>query len=204
MLDLKLRERGIKNKKILSAMEKVPREKFIPEKYLIEWEPYGDYPVPIGDGQTISQPYIVALMTELLEPEKDKKILEIGTGSGYQAAILAETGCRVYTVEIIEKLGEQAEKVLKELGYANVKVKIGDGYEGWNEYSPYDGIIITCSTPIIPEPLIAQLKEKGKIVAPLGKETVQELKLLEKKNGKLLTRKITDVRFVPMTGEIKK
>lgn len=205
MVEYQLKARGIRNEYVLSSMEKVPREKFIPEEYLSDWDAYGDYPVPIGENQTISQPYIVALMTELIAPEKNHKILEIGTGSGYQAAVLCEIGCRVYSVEIIEKLGKNAEKTLKELGYSNIRIKIGDGFEGWEEFSPYDGIIITCSAPVIPEPLISQLKDKGRIVIPVGGNSRQKLQLIEKNNGKMEIRDVADVRFVPMTGNgIKK
>ncbi|HCJ67511.1 MAG TPA: protein-L-isoaspartate O-methyltransferase, partial [Elusimicrobia bacterium] len=200
--------RGIKNKKVISAMLKVPRHEFIPEKYHKIYDPYGDYPVPIGEGQTISQPYIVALMTELLTGKtrntrngKRKKILEIGTGSGYQAAILAEIYPQVYTIEIIESLAKQAERNLKRLGYQRVKVKCGDGYLGWQEYAPFDGIIVTCAPDHIPKPLIEQLKEDGRMVIPVGEYPNQILYLVEKRKGQIEKKATIPVLFVPMTGE---
>ncbi len=208
--------RGIKNKKVVSAMSKIPRHEFVPQKYRKIYDSYGDYPVPIGEGQTISQPYIVALMTELLIEDKgekvidqlpvvgqgkQKKILEIGTGSGYQTAILAEIYSQVYTIEIIKNLANQAEKNLKYLGYQKVKVKCGDGYLGWQEYAPFDRIIVTCSPDHIPEPLIKQLKEGGRMVIPIGEYPNQTLYLVEKKGGQIAKESITPVLFVPMTGE---
>ncbi len=211
MVDEQIIARGIKNKEVISAMLKVPRHEFIPEKYRKTYNSYGDYPVPIGEGQTISQPYIVALMTELLEPEnnvprKNKtKILEIGTGSGYQAAILAEIYPQVYTIEIIESLAKQAEKNLNRLGYQKVKVKYGDGYLGWKEYAPFDGIIVTCAPEHIPKPLIEQLKEGGRMVIPVGDYPNQTLYLVKKKGGQINQESVIPVLFVPMTGEeIKK
>jgi len=207
--------RGIKNKKVIEAMLKAPRHEFIPEKYRKIYDPHGDHPVPIGEGQTISQPYIVALMTELLTEEtrktenarpdqvggKRKKILEIGTGSGYQAAILAEIYPQVYTIEIIESLAKQAERTLKLLGYQKVKVKHGDGYLGWKEYAPFDGIIVTCAPDHIPEPLIEQLKERGRMVIPVGEYPNQTLYLVEKRAGQIIKKAVIPVLFVPMTGE---
>jgi protein-L-isoaspartate(D-aspartate) O-methyltransferase len=156
--------------------------------------------LPIGEGQTISQPYIVALMTELLELKGDEKVLEIGTGSGYQAAILAELAKEVYTIEIIEKLAQTAKERLEKLGYQNIKVKAGDGYLGWPEVAPFDAIIVTCAPPFIPEPLQEQLKEGGRMVIPVG-TAYQELKLIRKEKGKIKVKAIIPVRFVPMTGE---
>jgi protein-L-isoaspartate(D-aspartate) O-methyltransferase len=200
MVKTQIKLRGIKDKRVIKAMQKVPRHLLIPEEY--RYLAYEDRPVPIGFNQTISQPYIVALMTELLELKGDEKVLEIGTGSGYQAAILAEICKEVYTIEIIEELGRRAEENLKKLGYKNIKVKIGDGFLGWKEFSPFDRIIITCAVPFVPQPLIEQLKEGGKIVLPLGEEfSTQILTVVEKKNGKLTYRDITGVIFVPMTGE---
>lgn len=211
MVDEQIIARGIKNKEVISAMLKVPRHEFIPEKYRKTYNSYGDYPVPIGEGQTISQPYIVALMTELLEPEnnvpkKNKtRILEIGTGSGYQAAILDEIYPQVYTIEIIEGLAKQAEKNLNRLGYQKVKVKYGDGYLGWKEYAPFDGIIVTCAPEHIPQPLIEQLKEGGRMVIPVGDYPNQTLYLVKKKEGQINRESVIPVLFVPMTGEeIKK
>ncbi|MFH2084279.1 MAG: protein-L-isoaspartate(D-aspartate) O-methyltransferase [Candidatus Omnitrophota bacterium] len=189
--------RGVTDPAVLAAMEKVPRHLFIDEKYTAV--AYDDHPLPIEEGQTISQPYIVALMTELLSPSKDDRILEIGTGSGYQAAVLGEITKEVFSVEIIPSLAESAAERLKNLGYKNVRIKSGDGFLGWSEHAPYDGIIVTCAPKDIPEPLIAQLKEGGRLVIPVG-EGFQELKLGEKKNGEFTVRDIIPVRFVPMTG----
>ncbi|MFB0526195.1 MAG: protein-L-isoaspartate(D-aspartate) O-methyltransferase [bacterium] len=195
-----IEERGIKDKRVLEAMEKVPRHEFVPEEYRAF--AYEDSPLPIGEGQTISQPYIVALMTECLNLEGDEKVLEVGTGSGYQAAILSELSKEVYTIEILEPLAERAGELLKKLGYGNVKVKCGDGYLGWEEYAPFDGIVVTCAPDHIPQPLIDQLAEDGRMVIPLGDvHFLQVLKLIEKKEGKVTVRNVTPVRFVPMTGE---
>jgi len=188
-------DRGINNKNVLSAILKVERHIFILER--LQKYAYEDCPLPIGCDQTISQPYIVALMTELLQLKKMDKVLEIGTGSGYQAAILAEICKEVYTIEIIPELGVSAEKLLKQLGYKNIKVKIGDGYLGWEEHYPYDKIILTCAPEAIPEPLINQLKEGGIIVAPLG-DFFQELVLAKKIKGEIVKKNIIPVRFVPM------
>jgi len=201
MVEYQIKARGVKDKRVLSAMLKVKRHKFVPE-YLWD-QAYNDYPLPIGEGQTISQPYIVALMTELLKLKGDEKVLEIGTGSGYQAAILAELCKKVYTIEIIPSLAESAKKRLKKLGYTNVYVFCGDGYLGLKEYAPFDGIIVTCAPPYVPKPLIEQLKEGGRMVIPVG-ETYQELKVLIKKKGKIIEKSIIPVRFVPMTGEYVK
>ncbi|MCS7259023.1 MAG: protein-L-isoaspartate(D-aspartate) O-methyltransferase, partial [candidate division WOR-3 bacterium] len=197
-----IESRGIKNRRVLDAMLKVPRHLFVPKEYIDE--AYCDYPLPIGAGQTISQPYIVALMTELASLKGDEKVLEIGTGSGYQAAILSLLAKEVYTIEIIETLAKNAEKRLKELGYHNVFVKIGDGFLGWPEVQPFDAIIITCALSRIPDSLVAQLKENGRIVAPMGNEYgYQILTVFEKKNGKLKKTEYEPVRFVPMRGLIE-
>jgi len=169
---------------------------FVPKNY--QRMAYEDRPLSIGEGQTISQPYIVALMTETLELKKDMKVLEIGTGSGYQAAILAEIVDQVYTIEIIESLGLKAENLLKSLNYNNINVKIGDGYKGWKEHSPFDAIIVTCAPADIPEPLEMQLKEGGKMIIPLGGSITQELVLFQKINGQLIRKVVAPVRFVPM------
>lgn len=198
MIETQIKARGIKDERLLKAMFKVERHLFVPNH--IQNLSYSDSPLPIGEGQTISQPYIVALMTELLKLDGDEKVLEIGTGSGYQAAILAELAKEVYTIEILEPLAKRAEKLLKDLGYENITVKCGDGYIGWKEYAPFDGIIVTCAPPHIPQPLIEQLAEGGRMVIPVG-TLWQELKLLEKVNGKIKTTSIIPVRFVPMTGE---
>lgn len=188
--------RGIKDQKVIQAMINVKRHLFVPESY--ERMAYEDRPLSIGEGQTISQPYIVALMTETLGLEKEMKVLEIGTGSGYQAAILAEIVDEVYTIEIIESLGNRAKLLLENLNYKNINFKIGDGYKGWEENAPFDAIIVTCAPSNVPKPLENQLKEGGKMIIPLGGSITQELVLLEKKNGKLIRKTVAPVRFVPM------
>ena len=186
---------------ILDAMKAVPRHKFVPKQF--QRNAYANTPLLIGYDQTISQPIIVAHMTELLKIKTGDKILEIGTGSGYQAAVLSELTPYVYSVEIIEKLGLNAIELFDELGYNTIKVKIGDGYEGWSEHAPYDGIIVTCAPENIPEPLIEQLKPGGRIVIPLGrKNQIQNLVVIEKdKKGNLKQKVQYPVRFVPMTGK---
>jgi len=196
MVRTQIKSRGVKDNKVLDAMKKVERHLFVPPEYMDK--AYGDFPLPIGEGQTISQPYIVAFMTEILEPDKTMKVLEIGTGSGYQAAVLAEICDSVYTVEIFESLGTKAKNLLKILGYDNIKVKIGDGYEGWEKHSPFDAIIVTCSPTQIPKALVNQLSEGGKMIIPVGKSYAQELVLLTKEKGKLRQKDVLSVRFVPM------
>lgn len=198
MVEEQIADRGIKDKRVLEAMEKVPRHLFIPEENRAY--SYYDQPVPIGLGQTISQPYIVAFMTELLKPEKDDVVLEVGTGSGYQAAILAMLVKQVYTIEIIEELGKQASKRLKTLAYDNVEVKIGDGYKGWPEHAPFDAIIVTAAAEHIPQPLIDQLKPGGHMVIPVGGVyAVQDLMLITKDSAsKIVKESIIPVRFVPL------
>jgi protein-L-isoaspartate(D-aspartate) O-methyltransferase len=198
MVDTQIKARGVKDPRVLSAMLKVERHRFVPEEYLNS--AYSDQPLPIGEGQTISQPYIVALMTELLELKGDEKVLEIGTGSGYQAAILAELAKEVYSIEIIESLASSAEKRLRQLGYQNIHVKAGDGYLGWPEMAPFDAIIVTAAPDHIPKPLIEQIKEGGRMVVPVGTYT-QELKKIVKRSGKIETTDIIPVIFVPLTGE---
>ena len=198
MVDTQIKARGVKDPRILSAMLKIERHHFVPEQYLNS--AYSDQPLPIGEGQTISQPYIVALMTELLELKGDEKVLEIGTGSGYQAAILAELVKEVYTIEIIETLASSADKRLRQLGYQNIHVKAGDGYLGWPEVAPFDALIVTAAPDHIPKPLIDQLKEGGRMVVPVGTYT-QELKKIIKRSGKIETTDVIPVVFVPMTGE---
>ncbi len=190
--------RDIKNPDLIDAMLRVPRHMFVPEKYM-EYA-YNDRPLPIGYDQTISQPYIVALMTDILNLKKGDKVLEIGTGSGYQAAILYEMGCNVYTVEIIEPLGMKARKILELLGYDKINCKISNGYQGWKEYAPFDKIIVTAAPPIIPKPLIDQLVSGGKMIMPVENEH-QELKLIMKTKEELIIKNIAPVMFVPMTGE---
>jgi protein-L-isoaspartate(D-aspartate) O-methyltransferase len=199
MVETQIRARGINNKKVLDAMLKVERHKFVPAGY--QKSAYDDYPLPIGEGQTISQPYIVALMTEALNPDGAMKVLEIGTGSGYQAAVIAELVKAVYTIEIVDLLGKRAEKTLSDLGYNNIKVKIGDGYKGWKENAPYDAIIVTCAPSHIPQPLKDQLAEGGRMVIPVGERYHQELVLLTKEKGVIKQKAIIPVIFVPMFGE---
>jgi len=198
MVETQIKARGVKDPRVLSALLKVERHRFVPEEHLNS--AYSDQPLPIGEGQTISQPYIVALMTELLELKGEEKVLEIGTGSGYQAAILGELAKEVYTIEIIESLASMAKKRLSEFGYQNIKVKAGDGYLGWPEAAPFDAIILTAAPDHIPRPLIEQLKEGGRMVVPVGTYT-QELKKIIKRSGKIETTDIIPVVFVPMTGE---
>jgi len=199
MVEHQLKDRGIHNQRVLDAMLKVPRHKFIPEGY--KRFSYNDSPVPIGYDQTISQPYIVAYMTEILNPDSSQKILEIGTGSGYQAAVLSQLYKEVYTIEIIKPLGENAKKIFEEEGYKNVRAKIGDGYQGWKDYAPYDAIIVTCAPENVPQPLVEQLAEGGKMIIPVGGLNSQVLYLLEKRKGKVRTTETLPVLFVPMTRE---
>jgi len=200
MVETQIKSRGVSNKRVLNAMLKVERHKFIPEE--IRHMAYEDCPLPIGEGQTISQPYIVAYMTELLNLEGNEKVLEIGTGSGYQAAILAELCKEVYTIEIIPGLAIKAKKLLRNMNYKNIKVKIGDGYKGWDKYAPFDCIIVTCAPEEIPQPLIDQLAEGGGIVIPVGKY-YQELFLVTKTKGELIKKSVLPVRFVPMIHQKK-
>jgi protein-L-isoaspartate(D-aspartate) O-methyltransferase len=195
MIRTQIASRGIKDSRLLKAMQKVERHRFVP-LYLQSFA-YEDRALPIGENQTISQPYIVALMTELLELKGDEKVLEIGTGSGYQAAILAELVKEVYTIEIIPSLAKRAENLLANLGYINIKVLCGDGYLGWPEHAPFDAIIITCAPEEIPQELIKQLKLEARMVVPVG-ENFQVLKLILKKPGKILEEDIIPVMFVPM------
>lgn len=197
MVNEQIIARGIDSPEVIKAMRKVPRHFFIPKAK--RHSSYIDSPVPIGEGQTISQPFIVALMTQILEPAPDHRILEIGTGSGYQAAIMAELAAEVYTIEIIESLGKRAEKTLKILGYENIFVKIGDGYKGWPEKAPFDSIIVTCAPEKIPRPLVDQLTNGGRLVLPVGRRGgVQSLMIGIKKGERLETRDVLPVRFVPM------
>ncbi len=195
-----LRSRDIIDSKVLQAMLTIPRHQFVDPR--IRESAYNDYPLSIGEGQTISQPYIVALMTQLLELKGDEKVLEIGTGSGYQAAILAEIAEEVYTVEIYESLSKKSETLLTDLGYQNIKFKVGDGYHGWEEHAPYDVIIVTCAPDHVPPPLLQQIKDNGgRIVIPVGGIwMVQTLMKIEKIEGKIKSKGIIGVRFVPMIG----
>lgn len=196
MVSEQLEKRGIKAKNILDAMRKVERHRFVPQS-VVNYA-YGDYPLSIGEGQTISQPYIVAFMTEILSLKPTDRVLEIGTGSGYQAAILAELCKEVYTIEIVDILGHRADSLLAKLNYRNITVRIGDGYQGWPEAAPFDAIIVTCSPRNVPQPLQDQLKEGGRMIIPVGESHTQELVLITKQNGKLKQQSRLPVRFVPM------
>lgn len=199
MVDEQLIPRGIKDRRVLDAFRKVPRHRFVP-KELID-SAYQDHPLPIGEGQTISQPYIVALMTEYLKVLGEERILEIGTGSGYQAAILSELAREVYSVERIANLAQNAIKILDELKVTNVKIKVGDGTTGWEEFSPFEGVIVTAGAPDIPLSLIEQLKENGRMVIPIGGSFSQVLTLVEKTKGKIKTTDICACVFVPLVGK---
>jgi protein-L-isoaspartate(D-aspartate) O-methyltransferase len=197
MVAMQIVARGIKDEGVLRAMRQVPRHLFVPEGS--KGSAYGDFPLSIGYGQTISQPYIVAFMTELLNPGQDDIALEVGTGSGYQAAVLSEIVKEVFTIEIIPPLGRAAERRLKELGYENITVKVADGYYGWEDHAPFDCIVVTAAADHIPPPLIQQLKKGGKMAIPVGHPfSVQNLMLVEKsEDGEVKTRNILPVRFVP-------
>ncbi|PYI84704.1 MAG: protein-L-isoaspartate(D-aspartate) O-methyltransferase [Verrucomicrobia bacterium] len=194
--------RDITNARVQAAMGKVPRHEFVPEG--LRSLAYQDSPLPIGYGQTISQPYIVAFMTERLEPKPADRVLEIGTGSGYQAAVLTELVARVYTVEIVAELAARAAADFKRLGYTNVHVRAADGYKGWPDAAPFDAIIVTCAPQNVPQPLIDQLKDGGRMIIPIDHAGDQELVLLRKQGGNLERRAVLPVRFVPMTGEARK
>src|ERR1700736_612447 len=203
MVQEQLKPRDIHDDRVLAAMSKVPREAFVPEN--LRAQSYADSALPIGHDQTISQPFIVAYMTEQLRLQPADRVLEIGTGSGYQAAVLAELAKDVYTIEIVEQLAKDASARLARLGYNNAHVKIGDGYQGWPEVAPFDAIIVTCAPDKVPQPLAEQLKEGGRMIIPVGSGMMdQQLYLLEKKDGELAQRAILPVRFVPMAGEAAK
>lgn len=199
MVATQIASRGIKNKRILETMAKVPRHRFVLPEYLDS--AYEDHPLPIGEGQTISQPYMVALMTECLGLKGDEKVLEVGTGSGYQAAILAELSKEVYTIERFESLAERAKKVLRDLRYENVKMIVGDGSRGLEEEAPFDGIMVTAGAPILPKSLVDQLAEGGRMVIPVGGSFSQALLLVEKEKGKVKTTSVCGCVFVPLIGE---
>jgi len=203
MIEQDIRGRGIRDAAVLGAMSRIPRHLFVPGN--VRSRAYGDHPLPIGEGQTISQPYVVALMTEALKLRPGERVLEIGTGSGYQAAVLAEIVKEVYTIEIRRFLADRAGQTLKNLGYKNVSVRYADGYQGWEEHAPFDAIIITASANHIPLPLIKQLKEGGRLILPLGRTVYyQVLTLATKKKGELDVVQMGDVAFVPMVGEAQK
>jgi protein-L-isoaspartate(D-aspartate) O-methyltransferase len=193
-----IEKRGVKDETVLKAMRTVKRHQFVPANQIAN--AYDDRPLPIGYGQTISQPYIVAYMTEVIKPQSNFKVLEIGTGSGYQAAVLAGIVKDVYTIEIVPQLGDSATQRLKRLGYKNVQVKKADGYDGWKEHAPYDAIIVTAAAEYIPPPLLDQLKDGGKMVIPVGSPFMtQTLMLVEKKGKKATTKSLLPVVFVPFT-----
>lgn len=198
MVDQQIRARGVQDERVLDALRRVERHRFIPDAR--ESEAYDDHPLPIGQGQTISQPFIVARMTELARIEPGDRVLEIGTGSGYQAAILGELAAEVYSIEIVPELGQRSAALLEELGYENVHCRIGDGYAGWPERAPFDAILVTAAPPEVPEPLIDQLAEGGRLVIPVG-DWSQELEVLTKKDGAISRESVFAVRFVPMTGK---
>jgi protein-L-isoaspartate(D-aspartate) O-methyltransferase len=196
MVKSQIEKRGVEDRATLAALRKIPRHLFVPASSVDD--AYDDRPLPIGYGQTISQPYIVAYMTEIIKPQSGHRVLEIGTGSGYQAAVLSEIVKEVYTIELIDSLGSQAKNRLNKLNYKNVTVKTGDGYYGWKDKSPFDAIIVTAAAEHIPPPLIEQLKEGGRMIIPVGSPfMVQQLMLVEKKNGKVRTTSLMPVRFVP-------
>jgi protein-L-isoaspartate(D-aspartate) O-methyltransferase len=199
MVETQMIARGISDPATLEAMGTVPRHEFLPMR--LRHEAYADYPLPIGHGQTISQPYIVAFMTEAIAPQAGEKILEIGAGSGYQAAILAAMGADVYTIEIVAPLAEMARQTLERLGYDKAQVLHADGFRGWPEEAPFDAIIVTCAPDRIPPPLIEQLRDGGRMIIPVGGGMSQELLLLRKKGDQIEQESVLPVRFVPMTGE---
>ncbi len=199
MVMVQIKQRGISDPKTLEALMTVERHRFVPDR--LQNQAYDDKPLPIGEGQTISQPYIVAYMTEALSLVRTDKVLEIGTGSGYQAAILGELSDHVYTIEIIESLGLRAGALLQSLGYENIRVKVGDGYQGWVEHAPFDVIIVTCAPRHVPKPLQQQLQEGGRMIIPVGKPYQQKLVILRKLNGKLVQDDVLAVRFVPMVND---
>ena len=202
MVKTQLAARDITNERVLEAMGRVPRHRFVRPQ--LKSRAYDDRPLPIEEGQTISQPYIVALMTQLADPQAGDRMLDIGTGSGYQAAVLAELGTEVYSIEIIPSLAEQAKKRLKELGYEKVEVRAGDGYRGWPDKAPFKAIILAAAAPQVPQPLLDQLAVGGKLVIPVGDAGLQELLVITKEaDGSLRRESVAPVAFVPMTGEVR-
>jgi len=201
MVDTQIRARGVADSKVLAAMARVPRHEFVPES--VRAQAYDDYPLPIGERQTISQPYIVALMTSLLELKGGERVLEIGTGSGYQAAVLSEIAGEVYTMEILEPLSQKAQRRLTALGYDNIHFRVGDGWKGWPDAAPFDGIVVTAAPEKIPQALLEQLKVGGRMVVPVG-SFFQDLMVLTKTANGYEKRNVIPVRFVPMTGEAER
>lgn len=198
MVETQIRPRGVSDRAVLRAMERVPRHRFVPAEHRAQ--AYADHPLPIGHGQTISQPYIVALMTQLLQLGPEDRVLEVGTGCGYQAAVLAEIADEVYSLEIVPELVGQTERRLEKLGYDNVYLRHGDGYNGWPEFAPYDGIIVTAAAPDVPQPLIDQLADGGHMVIPVGSRLgFQDLWLLEREGDEVRRTNYGGVLFVPLT-----
>jgi protein-L-isoaspartate(D-aspartate) O-methyltransferase len=200
MVETQIKARGVRDPMTLAAMREVPRHEFVPAAG--RREAYEDHPVPIGYGQTISQPYIVGFMTEALSLRGGERVLEIGTGSGYQAAVLARIASFVYTIEIVEPLARESAERLARLGYGNVQVRSGDGYLGWPDAAPFDAVMITAAAPRVPEPLKQQLKDGGRLIAPVGDES-QELVLVTRRGEAFDERRVLPVRFVPMTGKVR-
>ncbi len=198
MVEGQLRARGITDPRVLAAMARVPRHRFVPEEQR-PWA-YGDHPLPIGQGQTISQPYIVAFMTEAAGVEPGERVLEVGTGCGYQAAVLAELGAEVYTIEIVPDLARAAATRLRELGYEEVRTRIGDGWQGWPEAAPFDAILVTAAPPRVPPPLLEQLAPGGRLVIPVGEEWQELRRVVRLADGSLAEESLLPVRFVPLTG----
>ncbi|MPZ20722.1 MAG: protein-L-isoaspartate(D-aspartate) O-methyltransferase [Luteitalea sp.] len=196
MVEDQIRARGIRDERVLAAMGRVPRERFVPDRYRVD--AYGDYPLPIGYNQTISQPYIVAYMSEAAQVEPSEKVLEIGTGSGYQAAVLSKIAREVYTVEIVAPLAERAEATLRDLGYANVHVRHGDGYRGWPDAAPFDAVVVTAAPDHVPQPLIEQLAVGGRLVIPVGRHE-QDMQVITKTRTGVTEERTIPVRFVPLT-----
>ena len=203
MVERDLRGRGIKDGRVLAVMDSIPRHLFVPERF--RSSAYEDRPLSIGEGQTISQPYIVAFMTELLELKGTETVLEIGTGSGYQTAVLARLVAEVSSIEILPTLSERAKEILRQIGFTNIQFKVGDGFFGWEEKGPFDAIVVTAAAPKIPEPLWRQLREGGRLVMPLGEEgQTQRLVRVRRVAGRQVIEDITGVIFVPLTGAIRK
>jgi protein-L-isoaspartate(D-aspartate) O-methyltransferase len=198
MVEEQIRGKGIKDELVLAAMRKVPRHRFVEQS--LQEQAYNDYPLPIFGGQTISQPYMVALMTECLQLKGDERVLEVGTGSGYQAAILAEIADKVYSIERDPHLARTARELLSELNYMNVIIKVGDGTSGWREFAPFDGIIVTAGSPVIPQPLQEQLRDGGRLVVPVGSSSFQNLMCIERKGSKLKSQEVCGCTFVPLIG----
>jgi protein-L-isoaspartate(D-aspartate) O-methyltransferase len=201
MVQEQIAARGVRDSRVLAAMKKVPRHAFVPEG--LQSVAYSDQPLPIGHGQTISQPYVVAFMSEALELKAKDRVLEIGTGSGYQAAVLAELAREVYSIEIVEPLARQAEERLRRLGYTNVTLRVGDGYRGWPEAAPFDAIMVTAAPDHVPQPLVDQLREGGRLIVPVGRFS-QDLVRIRRTDKGIKKEYLLPVRFVPMVGEAEK